>query len=146
MSDDRPKCESLRSRAFCLSFASLVILVFGSPVAVESSQSPKIDEHQLREHLLRNIGAFADSAVAFVVPFLLPLSGISTQIQAYLIQIGSLLNNSNYLCKSQCGLCPPSCKAIQFSPPFVTPPGEPVERQSGPPRRALFPGCRVLVP
>jgi hypothetical protein len=59
--------EHMRSRAFRFSFASLVILLFACPVAVESSQSPEIDAHQLRDHLLKNLGAFADSAAAFVV-------------------------------------------------------------------------------
>jgi predicted naringenin-chalcone synthase len=67
MNDQRPKRDRIRSRAFRLTFASLVILLFGCPVVVESSESPKIDAHQLREHLLKNLSAFADSAAAFVV-------------------------------------------------------------------------------
>lgn len=50
-----------RSRGFRFSFAAVVILIFGC------SQSHEIDAHQLREHLLQNLGAFADSAAAFVI-------------------------------------------------------------------------------
>ena len=57
----------LQGRALPFIFSSLVILVFCCPVMVESSQPPKIDAHQLREHLLKNLDAFADSAAAFVV-------------------------------------------------------------------------------
>lgn len=67
MIKQRSKSESLRSRAFRFACVSFLFLVFDCPVVVESSQSSKIDAHQLREHLLKNLGGFADSAAAFVV-------------------------------------------------------------------------------
>ena len=67
LEEEKKGLEGERRRAFRFTFAALVILLFGCPVVVESSESPIIDAQQLREHLLKNIGAFADSAAAFVV-------------------------------------------------------------------------------
>ena len=62
------RIEQTTGRAFYRAFACLVtLLILGCPVEEQSPQSSEIDAGELREHLLKNLGAFADSASAFVV-------------------------------------------------------------------------------
>ena len=57
----------MATRALYCASACLATLLLGCPVEVESPQSSEIDAGELRESLLKNVGAFADSAGAFVV-------------------------------------------------------------------------------